>query len=110
MAQYFTQAAEACRMELHASDIKGHNDIGPGERYHAPVRLVYNVIRLDDPSLHPPLALRLAVKEINGTMVPNVLALCLLVYGRLPRFCGHEEQPTQVVRRSTVSASLAEAS
>lgn len=43
-------------------------------------------------------------------MGPNGLLQILCVYGRLPRFPGHDTQSTQAHKKVNVSAALADAS
>lgn len=108
MAVPFRDAAEGSVVVVQSSNIEGHNEIGVGERYHAPLRRVYSASHLYDPSLAPELALRLDVKSINDTMGPKRLVPSLRVYGRLPRFPGQEKYPSQSDRHSTVAATLSE--
>ena len=78
--------------------LKAHNSLGPGERYHEPLRRIYQKIRYSEPGINIQLALLLAVnltarsnaslalKAINDTMNPEGLVPSLLVFGVLPRF------------------------
>lgn len=109
MAAHFRDAAEACGVVVQASGIEVHNALGVGERYHAPLRCVFNAILLYDRYIDPSLPLRLAVKAINDTMGTNGLVPSLLVYDRLPRFPGDDAQPTQSERKSSVVSTLSEA-
>lgn len=109
IASSFKYAAEACGVVIQASYFEGHDAIGFGGRYHAPLTRVYLAVRLYDASLPPEMSLRPTLKAINDTMVPNGLVPISLVYGRHPLFSGHEKYPTQTERTSTVASAIAEA-
>ena len=68
-------------VELQFSGVESHNSIGIGERYHAPLRRVFRVIRSQYPNLDPEIALRLAVKASNDTLGPDGYVPSRLVYG-----------------------------
>lgn len=68
------------------SGVESHNSIGDGERYHDPLRRIYQKIRFSEPGLELELVMRLAVKAMNDTMNPEGLVPSLLVFGVLPRF------------------------
>lgn len=60
----FNYHAAANCIELQFSGIESHNSIGPGERYHAPFRSVFLVMRESYPRIEPEVLLRYALKEI----------------------------------------------
>ncbi len=73
---------EATGIILQMSGVESDNSIGIGERYHAPLRRIYNKIvhverRVDR---------TVARKAMNDTMGPNVLVPYLLGFGMVPRF------------------------
>ena len=65
--------------------VESHNSLGAGERYHDPIRRIFDKILFDHPSIDPPIALSVAVKAMNDTMNSNGLVPSLLVFG-VPRF------------------------
>lgn len=73
-------------IELQFSGVESHISIGPGERYHAPLRRVFSIIKSNHPDVHPDLALRYALKDINDTIVPEGLVPSILVFGALPSY------------------------
>lgn len=73
-------------IEVQISGVESHNSIGAGERYHDPLRQIFDKIVTDHPTLDPEIALRLAVKAVNDTMGPEGIVPSLLVYGSLPTF------------------------
>jgi hypothetical protein len=69
---------------LRFSGVKAHNSLGIRERYHGPLRRVYQKIEHEFPHICPVLLLRIAVKAINDTMGTNGLVTSLLVFGLVP--------------------------
>lgn len=82
-----------------------HNGIGVRERYHAPLRTVFNAIRLDDRTTTNELLFHLSVKAINDRMGPNGRVPSVLVFGRLPPFPGQKTSATQSDRKYAVTAA-----
>ena len=96
--------------ELQLSGVESHHSLGPGERYHAPLRQVYLKIRHERPTVDKETSLRLAVKALNDTMGPEGLVPSLLVFGVLPRFPAvNTELPDQVERMEALKEARAEA-
>lgn len=71
---------------MEYSGVESHNSIGSGERYHGPLRRVFNKIKHENPKMPRELTLSLALKALNDTMGPEGLVPTLLVFGTLPRF------------------------
>lgn len=61
-----------------------HKSIGVGERYHEPLRQVFDKVLTDHRTIDPEIGLRLAVKALNDTTGPDVIVPSLLVIGSLP--------------------------
>ena len=78
--------SEMVGTQMQFSGVESHHSLGPGERYHEPLRQVYLKIRHEFPSISKETCLRLAVKALNDTMGPEGLVPSLLVFGVLPRF------------------------
>ena len=66
-------------IDVDISGVESHNSIGVGERYHDPLRQVFDKIMADHTNLDPEIAFRLAVKAINDTMGPEGVVPSLLV-------------------------------
>ncbi|KAF1934571.1 hypothetical protein EJ02DRAFT_490997 [Clathrospora elynae] len=65
--------------------IEAHWSIGKVERYHAPLRRAYEIMRAElDLSTHNDAVLQMAVKAVNDTAGPNGLVPTLLVFGAYP--------------------------
>jgi hypothetical protein len=77
---------ESRGITLSISEVEAHNSLGIGERYHGPLRRVYQKIEHESPHVGPALLLRIAVKAINDAMGTNGLVPSLLVFGVVPRF------------------------
>lgn len=73
-------------IELQISGVESHNSIGVGERYHEPLRQVFDKVLTDHPTIDPEIGLRLAVKALNDTTGPDGIVPSLLVFGSLPSF------------------------
>ena len=103
------ELTDATGIQLILSGVESHNSIGPGERYHAPLRRIYQKIRYDFPNLNSNITLRIAVKAMNDTMNPEGLVPSYLVFGIIPRltdFC--TELPTQSDRLNAIEVARSE--
>jgi hypothetical protein len=103
------ELTDATGIELILSGVESHNSIGPGERYHGPLRRIFQKVRYDYPNLNPDISLRLAVKAMNDTMNPEGLVPSYLVFGILPRFPASKSKlPSQMDRMKALEAARAE--
>lgn len=94
---------------LKPSGVESHNSIGLGERYHAPLRRIYNKIRTTSSSLSKESVLRLGLKAMNDTAAPNGLVPSLLVFGVLPRLpIANHSFPDQVARMNVLQIARKE--
>jgi hypothetical protein len=68
--------------EVKEVPVKAYNSIGKVEKYHAPLRRLYKILRdkLKEKNLNKELILQMAVKAINNTARPNGLVPTLLVF------------------------------
>lgn len=83
MACQSRKSTESFSVLIQAWLLEVHNAIGVGEGYHAPLRRVFNAIRIDDTEVQTTLAMRIAVMAVNDTMGLDGLVPSLLVYRRL---------------------------
>lgn len=58
-------------MGLKISGVESHNSLGIVERYHDPLRRIYNTLRHVSPKIDKDIALRLAIKSMNDTVRPE---------------------------------------
>ncbi|EAQ83592.1 hypothetical protein CHGG_09996 [Chaetomium globosum CBS 148.51] len=94
----FRQNAKEMAITVKEVPIEAHNSIGKVERYHAPVRRAYEILRKEDPSASPELSLQMAVKAVNDTAGPNGLVPTLLVFGAYPRMT-HNSAPSPTLQQ-----------
>jgi hypothetical protein len=80
------ELTDATGIELILSGVESHNSIGPGERYHGPLRRIFQKVRYDYPNLTPDISLRLAVKAMNDTMNPEGLVFCIWCFAQIFSF------------------------
>lgn len=80
----FKSLAEDAGLHLQFSGIQAHSSIGVGEKYHSPLRIVFDKVMDENPRLSRAVVLRLVVKACNDTLDPDGLVPILLVYGALP--------------------------
>ena len=78
--------SQSARIDVQLSGIESHNAIGVGERYHTPLRQIYLKTITDVQSIYPSMALKIANKTMNHTVVPEGQVPSLLVFGLLRRF------------------------
>lgn len=103
----FRQNAKEMAITVKEVPIEAHNSIGKVERYHAPVRRAYEILRKEDPSASPELSLQMAIKAVNDTAGPNGLVPTLLVFGAYPRMTDNSapsptlQQRAQAVKKAT---------
>jgi hypothetical protein len=73
--------------EVKEVPVKAYNSISKVEKYHAPLRRLYEILRdkLKEENLNKELILQIAVKAINNTARPNGLVPTLLVFSVYPR-------------------------
>ncbi|KAI0992205.1 hypothetical protein K3495_g15981, partial [Podosphaera aphanis] len=70
------------------------------ERYHAPVRRAYSIIREELPSLSKRASLKMAFKAINDTAGPKGLVPTLLVFGAYSKISNTEAPAVSVEQRA----------
>lgn len=78
--------AEMTGMSVQISGNESHNSLGVGERYHDPLRRVFDTVCSEYPNLDPETAMRCAVEGIKNTMGSEGLVPSYSVLGTLPSF------------------------
>ena len=71
-------------MKVKEVPIKAYNSIRKVERYHAPLRRVYEIISSELEDASEELTLQMAVKAVNNSAGPDGLVPMLLVFGAYP--------------------------
>jgi transposase InsO family protein len=102
----FRQLAKEMTISLKEVPIEAHNSIGKVERYHAPLRRAYEILRAEDPLASRESALQAAVKAVNDTAGPNGLVPTLLVFGAYPRMT-EDSPPSPSMRQRAMAIQKA---
>ena len=81
--------------------VEAHNSIGKIERYHQPLRRVYEIIQeeLQDKTSSE-IVLQMAVKAVNDSAGPDGIVPTLLVFGAYPRMIQDSAPSPLVTQRA----------
>lgn len=71
---------------MQVSGVQSHKSLCSSEKYHEPLRRIFDKMENESPSKDRKLALCLAIKAINDTAGPEGLLSSLLVSENLSRF------------------------
>jgi len=105
----FKNEAKALLINVKEVSVKTHNSISKIERYYAPLRCAYDILRSELSYSSPELCLSLAVKVINNTADSNDLILTLLVFGTYLRISTASlPSPNIIVRAAAVRKVMKE--
>ena len=99
MAQAFKNNTDFIHVQTKAVPVEAPQSMTVVERYHAPLRKAYMVIKKEAPELDNDSALQAAVKAVNDTAGPDGLVPTLLVYGALPRLGLRTDPPAPSIFR-----------
>ena len=81
--------------------VEAHWSIGKVERYHAPLRRAYEILRAELTSeVSDDTVLQMAVKAVNDTAGPDGLVPTLLVFGAYPRITIDSPPSPSMIRRA----------
>lgn len=81
--------------------IEAHWSIGKVERYHAPLRRAYEILRAElDSKTSDDAVLQMAVKAVNDTAGPDGLVPTLLVFGAYPRISMDSPPSPSIIQRA----------
>ncbi len=81
----FTNSCLKFGMIPKETPTESHNSLGSGERYHAPLRRIYQKIKIEYFTLANDVRLSVAVHALKNTAGPHGLVPTLLVFGTLPK-------------------------
>lgn len=105
----FVAKAKAMNIETKCVPVESHHSIGVIERYHAPLRRAYDIIREELPSTNKHLGLQMAVKAVNDTAGPDGLVPTLLVFGTYPKMTQADPpHPTVLERGKAIKQAMKE--
>jgi hypothetical protein len=106
----FVANARILAIEIEEVPVEAHNSIGKIERYHDPLKRVFEVIIANlGTSLAPEYVLQMAVKAVNDTAGHDNLVLILLMFGTYPRLSpSSPSSPSLIIRANAVRKAMAE--
>ena len=96
----FSTRAAGMGIKTKMVPVEAHHSIGMVERYHAPLKRCYEIIREELPEVSKPLALQMAVKAVNDTAGPDGLTPTLLLFGSFPRMSEDDLPHPSIAERS----------
>ena len=109
VSKEFKEYANTMGIRAQAVPVEAHNSIGMVERYHGPLRRIYQIIRVELPDLSEEAALQMAFKAINDTAGPDGLVPTLLVFGAYPRMVELDAPSATVAQRANaIKKAMAE--
>jgi hypothetical protein len=109
VSKEFRGYANTMGIRTKAVLVEAHNSIGMVERYHSPLRRVYQIIVIELPGIDRDAALQMAFKALNDTAGLDGLVPTLLVFGAYPRMTELDApSPTVTQRANAVKKAMAE--
>jgi hypothetical protein len=98
----FKQLADSMAIGIKEVPVEAHNSVGLVERYHAPLRRVYEIIQdeLKDEHINKEMILQMAVKTVNDSAGPDGIVPTLLVFGAYPRLTEMDPPSPSVTKRA----------
>jgi di/tripeptidase len=98
----FKQVASSMSIEVKEVPVEAHNSVGLVERYHAPLRRAYEMLReeLKDEHVDREMILQMAVKAVNDSAGPDGIVPTLLVFGSYPRMTEMDPPSPSIVKRA----------
>jgi hypothetical protein len=103
-ASEFRQYARALAINTHQVPVEAHQSVGIVERYHAPLRRAYGIVKSEMTSgklIGKDMMLQMAIKAINDTAGPDGLVPTLLVFGAYPRMSELDPPSPTIAQRAT---------
>jgi hypothetical protein len=98
VAEKFASSAMADGIQICEAPVESPETMSHCERYHGPLRVSFNRIKLELKDASDEDILQQAVKVVNDTVGPEGLTPTLLVYGSIPRPARCVPAPTQLER------------
>ncbi|KAJ5904893.1 uncharacterized protein N7473_001809 [Penicillium subrubescens] len=98
----FKQLASSMSIKVKEVPVEAHNSVGKVERYHAPLRRAYEILReeLKNENIDREMILQMAVKAVNDSAGPDGIVPTLLVFGAYPRMTEMDPPSPSVVKRA----------
>jgi hypothetical protein len=109
ISKEFREYATTMGIRTKAVPVEAHNSIGMVERYHGPLRRIFQILRVELPDLSEEATLQMAFKAINDTAGPDGLVPTLLAFGAYPRMTDLDApSPTVTQRANAIKKAMAE--
>ena len=97
----FKEHANLMAVEVKEVPVEAHNSVGKVERYHAPLRRAFLVIRDElQNEVTTDVILQMAVKAVNDTAGPDGIVPTLLVFGAYPRMTASSPPSPSILQRA----------
>ena len=80
----FVEICELHDVEWKKSGVQHHNELGKGERYHAPLRNTYRKLKVEFPEMNKHILLNMSVEAGNDTLGSDGIVPSDLVFGDFP--------------------------
>jgi hypothetical protein len=100
VSKEFKQYASTMGITTKSAPVEAHNSVGMVERYHGPLRRIYQIITSEIKDIDKDSALQMAFKALNDTAGPNGLVRTLLVFGAYPRIVESDAPSPTVAQRA----------
>ena len=84
-AKWFKNTCNTLGIHAKVTATENQNSLGLCERYHAPIRRIFNKLKIDFPSMGKKQCLSLATHAVNNTAGPDGLTPTVLLFGTTPR-------------------------
>jgi di/tripeptidase len=110
-ATEFKQLASSMLIKVKEVPVEAHNSVRLVERYHAPLRRAYEILKaeLKDKHINKKMILQMAVKAVNDSAGPDGIVPTLLVFGSYPRMTEIDApSPTIAKRAEAIQAATKE--
>jgi hypothetical protein len=82
--------------------VKAYNSVGLIERYHAPLRRAYEILKteLKDKHINKKMILQMTVKAVNNSARPDKIVPTLLIFGSYPRMTEIDPPSPTITKRA----------
>lgn len=105
----FKGYAAAMGITAKSVPVEAHNSIGMVERYHGPLRRIFNIIMAESPAFDKDMALQMAFKALNDSAGTDGLVPTLLLFGAYPRMTEWDApSPSVIQRQATLRKAMDE--
>jgi hypothetical protein len=95
-------------IHLRSTGIESHNSLGVGERFHQPLRRLFQKISSEYNRLDPETILSISTKTMNDLAGPEGLVPSFLVFGVVPRWTTSLPLPENSARLTAIQVARAE--